>query len=285
MSWREREGRERWAGHSARVPPLFFPPFSPSLSPPSPSLPPPPPPLRSPKGLLRATRSVLSSPLPRIFTKAAAGSGSPPAALEHGPIGGDFAPDALGAALTEASHKLQDNVLAPMERWRIGFGTVARQMARLEAMRLELDSRRHTTAALAAERDRRGGGGGEAANGAPAPSSSSAGRAAARLDDLTKRLRHKEGKETAALNRFLAEEELVAQHLAQLIGDAEWLKSFVADVMRAEADAFGAALGALGPTKPTPDVRTPRYEGGPGGGEGGGGGGSSGSGGRGGGQD
>ena len=27
-------------------------------------------------------------------------------------------------------------------------------------------------------------------------------------------------------------EELVAQHLAQLIGDAEWLKSFVADVMR-----------------------------------------------------
>ena len=178
-----------------------------------------------------------------------------PSPVEHGPIGGDFAPDALAAAVTEASHKLQDNVLAPMERWRIGFGTVARQMARLEAMRLELDSRRHTTAALAADLDRRRGNGG--GDGGPGPSS-------ARLDDLTKRLRHKEGKETASLNRFLAEEELVAQHLAQLIGDAEWLKSFVADVMRAEADAFGAALGALGPTKPTPDVRTPRYESGEG---------------------
>ena len=200
--------------------------------------------------------------------------------MEHGPIGGDFAPDSLGAALIEATHKLQDNVLAPMERWRIGFGTVARQMDRLEAMRLELDSRRHTTQALAADLDRRRGGGGGAGEAGgeragPAPPSSSAGRAVARLDDLTKRLRHKEGKETAALNRYLAEEELVAQHLAQLIGDAEWLKSFVADVMRAEADAFTAALGALGPTKPTPDVRTPRSEvnGGEGGdgGEGGGG--------------
>ena len=236
-------------------------------------------------GILRATRAVLSSPLPRIFTKGS--GGSPPTAVEHGPIGGDFAPDALGAACTEASHKLQDAVLAPMERWRIGFATVARQMDRLEAMRLELDSRRHTTAALAADLDRRRGGGEGGGHGGPdgaaGPPSSSAGRAAARLDDLTKRLRHKEGKETASLNRFLAEEELVAQHLAQLIGDAEWLKSFVADVMRAEADAFTAALGALGPTKPTPDVRTPRYEangggegGVGGGGEGGGAGGSSG---------
>jgi hypothetical protein len=250
-----------------RTPPLSFslswqPPLSPILSP-----------IQKKKktttqGLLRATRTVLSSPLPRIFTKGA--GGGPPTAVEGGPIGGDFAPEALGAAAADAAHKLADNVLAPMERWRIGFATVARQMARLEAMRLELDSRRHTSAALAADVERRRGGGGAGPTGAagsdgtttggPAPSSSSAGRAAARLDDLTKRLRHKEGKETAALNRFLAEEELVAQHLAQLIGDAEWLKSFVADVMRAEADAFGAALGALGPTKPTPDVRTPRYE-------------------------
>ena len=63
----------------------------------------------------------------------------------------------------------------------------------------------------------------------------------------------------AALNRFLAEEELVSQHLGQLIGDAEWLKSFVADVLRSQADAHAAALAALGPTKPTPEVRTPRY--------------------------
>ena len=83
-------------------------------------------------------------------------------------------------------HKLQDNVLAPMERWRIGFATVERQMARLEQMRLELDSRRHTVAALAADVERR----------RPALERSGSGKGGARLDDLTKKLRHKEGKET-----------------------------------------------------------------------------------------
>lgn len=116
--------------------------------------------------------------------------------------------------------------------------------------------------ALAADLERRrpglerggGGGGGASSSSATSPKNES------KLEELSKRLRHKEGKETAALNRYLAEEELVAQHLAQLIGDAEWLKSFVADVMRTQADAFSGALRSLGPTKPTPDVRTPRYE-------------------------
>ena len=135
---------------------------------------------------------------------------------------------ALFAAGSDAAARLTDNVLAPMERWRAGFATVTKQMARLEAMRLELDSRRHTTQALAADLERRRPGleRGGASGASASPKNES------RLEELSKRLRHKEGKETAALNRYLAEEELVAQHLAQLIGDAEWLKSFVADVMR-----------------------------------------------------
>lgn len=198
--------------------------------------------------MFRTTRSVLSAPLPRVFSKppagaangrgggggaggsgAASASGNQPLTpVDAGAIGGAFDGDALTAAGADAAARLTDNVLAPMERWRAGFSTVTKQMARLEAMRLELDSRRHTTQALAADLERRRPGlerGG-------ASGASASPKNEARLEELSKRLRHKEGKETAALNRYLAEEELVAQHLAQLIGDAEWLKSFVADVMR-----------------------------------------------------
>ena len=198
--------------------------------------------------MFRTTRSVLSAPLPRVFSKPPAGSSGggaasngggpggaastsgqqPVSPVDAGAIGGAFDGDALTAAGSDAAARLTDNVLAPMERWRAGFVTVTRQMARLEAMRLELDSRRHTTQALAADLERRRPGRerGGASGASASPKNES------RLEELQKRLRHKEGKETAALNRYLAEEELVAQHLAQLIGDAEWLKSFVADVMR-----------------------------------------------------
>jgi hypothetical protein len=52
------------------------------------------------------------------------------------------------------------------------------------------------------------------------------------------KLKHKEAKEAAVAARYAADEEVVAQHLAQLIGDAEWLKSFLADVLRTQAEAY-----------------------------------------------
>lgn len=58
-----------------------------------------------------------------------------------------------------------------------------------------------------------------------------------REERLTK-LKHKEAKEAAAAARFAAEEEVVANHLGQLIGDAEWLKSFLADVLRTQAEEY-----------------------------------------------
>lgn len=59
-------------------------------------------------------------------------------------------------------------------------------------------------------------------------------------EDRIARLKHKEAKEAAAAARYAAEEEVVANHLAQLIGDAEWLKSFLADVLRTQAEEYQA---------------------------------------------
>lgn len=127
------------------------------------------------ESLLRTSRSVLASPLPRVFTRPP--PGGPPAPVDAGAIGGDFDGDALAAASADAAHRLADNVLAPMERWRAGYATVDKQMARLEAMRLELDSRRHTTAGLAADLDKK----------RPALERAAGGKGAAKLDEVRRR--------------------------------------------------------------------------------------------------
>lgn len=57
-------------------------------------------------------------------------------------------------------------------------------------------------------------------------------------EERVTKLKHKEAKEAAAAARFAAEEEVVANHLGQLIGDAEWLKSFLADVLRTQAEEY-----------------------------------------------
>lgn len=141
------------------------------------------------ENLLRTAKAVLSAPLPRVFTRPPPGGGAVP--VDAGLIGGAFDGDALSAAGADAAHRLADSVLAPMERWRAGFATVEKQMARLEAMRLELDSRRHTTAQLAASLDKK----------RPALERGASGKGAAKLDELAKRLRHKEGKETGEWER------------------------------------------------------------------------------------
>eukprot|EP00884_Botryococcus_braunii_P013479 jgi/Botrbrau1/22131/Bobra.0206s0055.1 len=204
------------------------------------------------EGLLKSIKFVLSSPLPRTFTKPT--DLTPTEPMTSGTIGGDFSVESLGEAYVSAGQKLQNNVLAPMERWRIGYQTVNRQMARLETLRLELDSRRHTTSKLADEFKK------EQQKQEAKDLKKQNSRGEKTREDRLAKLKHKEAKEAAAAARYAAEEEVVANHLAQLIGDAEWLKSFLADVLRTQAEEYQVALQALGPTRPTPELKQSSYE-------------------------
>ena len=65
------------------------------------------------------------------------------------PIGGsDFSGEELARVSKETGKKLESEVLAPMERWLNAFALVQNRMRKLEALRLEVDSRRRTVANL-----------------------------------------------------------------------------------------------------------------------------------------
>ena len=100
---------------------------------------------------------MLSAPLPRVYEETGPGGKVAPVnASQQGgggqvvlPIGGsDFNAEELTKVSKETSKKLESEVLAPMERWMNAYSLVQQRMTKLEALRLEVDSRRRTVATL-----------------------------------------------------------------------------------------------------------------------------------------
>jgi hypothetical protein len=106
------------------------------------------------EGLLVTSKVVLTSSLPRVFEETGGGKLVPVATGPIGPsgispIGGlDFSPEELARISKETGSKIETEVLAPMERWMNAFSLVQNRMSKLEALRLEVDSRRRTVAKL-----------------------------------------------------------------------------------------------------------------------------------------
>lgn len=107
------------------------------------------------EGLLVTSKVVLTSSLPRVFEETGGGKVIPvaigPVCGQSGnsPIGGlDFSPEELARISKETGSKIETEVLAPMERWMNAFSLVQNRMTKLEALRLEVDSRRRTVAKL-----------------------------------------------------------------------------------------------------------------------------------------
>ncbi|KAK9808708.1 hypothetical protein WJX72_002336 [[Myrmecia] bisecta] len=192
------------------------------------------------EGLLNTTKIVMSAPLPKVFEDAGQGKATPVVSGpgQSGSIGGDFKVDDLTRVAKETAKKLEAEVLAPMQRWTTAYNTVQTRMQRLEAVRLEVDSRRRTVTDLARKIDKQR---------ARVPQKGAKGEFD--LDQLIKKQQHKENKLASARQSFKEQEAMVYQQLAQLIRDAVWLKTYIAAVMRLEQEAFQASYLALGPGK------------------------------------
>jgi hypothetical protein len=172
-------------------------------------------------------------PLPVAGAPAGAGA----AALT--PIGGaDFCAEELGRVSKETGKKLESEVLAPMERWLNAFALVHTRMRKLEALRLEVDSRRRTVARLGRRVD---------AQRAGLPATRARGEFD--MENTVKALQHKESKLSACRQSYKEHEALVYHQLTNLIRDTVWLKSYLSAVLRVEAEALAVANVALGPTK------------------------------------
>ena len=107
-------------------------------------------------------------------------------------IGGPgFQSETVGRLSQTASAQIESQVLVPIKRWLDVFNALHGRMKEVEALRLEVDSRRHTVIDLAASVDKLraklGKVGGHDA------------KLEASLDDTIKKLQHKEGKLTCTL--------------------------------------------------------------------------------------
>lgn len=194
------------------------------------------------EGLLNTTRMVMSAPLPRIYEDS--GNGRVVAQLPSDRecdnlIGGDFSIEDLQRVSRDTSRQLDAEVLAPMGRWNAAFQSVEVRMKRLEAIRLEVDSRRRTEADLSMKVEKQRDN---------LPRTGAKGND--QMQDTMRELQHKQNKLAAAQQSFVEHEALVHTQLSQLIKDGVWLKSYIAAVMRVEQTAFMSAFQAMGPTRP-----------------------------------
>lgn len=203
---------------------------------------------------------MLSSPLPRVYEETGGGKvvpvapngvtgipGNTAAALL--PIGGsDFSAEELARISKETAKKVETEVLAPMERWLNAFALVQNRMKKLEALRLEVDSRRRTVASLGKRVD---------VQRAQLPQTRARGEYD--MENTIKVLQHKEAKLSACRQSYKEHEALVYHQLTNLIRDTVWLKSYLSAVMRVEAEAFqvgNTALGSMKAALPAPASST-----------------------------
>lgn len=196
------------------------------------------------EGILVTSKVVLTSPLPRVFEETGGGKVVPVAMGPAGtsgsaPIGGgDFSPEELARISKETGSKIETEVLAPMERWMNAFSLVQNRMTKLEALRLEVDSRRRTVAKLGKKVD---------VQRAQLPQTRARGEYD--MENTIKVLQHKEAKLSACRQSYKEHEALVYHQLTNLIRDTVWLKSYISAVLRVESEAFAVANVALGSMK------------------------------------
>ena len=118
------------------------------------------------------------------------------------------------------------------------FSLVQNRMSKLEALRLEVDSRRRTVAKLGKKVD---------VQRAQLPQTRARGEYD--MENTIKVLQHKEAKLSACRQSYKEHEALVYHQLTNLIKDTVWLKSYVSAVLRVESEAFSVANVALGSMK------------------------------------
>eukprot|EP00882_Tetradesmus_deserticola_P033821 GHRQ01038670.1.p1 GENE.GHRQ01038670.1~~GHRQ01038670.1.p1 ORF type:complete len:241 (+),score=72.66 GHRQ01038670.1:169-891(+) len=92
-------------------------------------------------------RNIMLSPLPRVYEEGHNGQ-AVPSEPEPTMVGGDVQVERLTTASAETKKRLDVEVIQPIKQWMVAYRTIAERMRRLEALRLELDSRRRTVADL-----------------------------------------------------------------------------------------------------------------------------------------
>lgn len=194
--------------------------------------------------VLSTTKIAMNAPLPRLYEDTAAVAGASGGAKAIKTIGGGgFQSEEFGRLSQTASAAIESQVLVPIKRWLDVFNALAARMKEVEALRLEVDSRRHTVIDLAAAVDKHraklGKVGGHDA------------KLEMHLDDTIKKLQHKESKLSLSVQSYQEKEQSLYNDLSTLVKDAAWLKHYISSALKVQGDALTGAAGALGSSEPS----------------------------------
>jgi len=191
--------------------------------------------------ILANAKATMSAPLPHLFEETAAGAGGNVKSVES--VGGAaFDPDTITSLAHSSSAQTEAQVLVPIKRWLSILADLQHRNKEVEAMRLEVDSWRHSVTSQTATVDKLRDQLSKASGG-------KSGKIESNLDQNITKLQHYESKLKLAIQSFQEKEQALQADLTTLIKDAAWLRHYYAFALKTQAEAMTGAVTAMGDTK------------------------------------
>lgn len=182
-------------------------------------------------------RTIMLSPLPRVYEESHTGEAT--STEEATLIGPDVQVERLTSAAKDLKGRLDQEVIQPIKQWMSAYRIIQERMNRLEALRLELDSRRRTVHDLQGKLTR-----------ITSTLGSSRSKGEADLELTNRKMMHKENKSNHTMEAYQEMERTVYNSLFTLIKDTSVLREYAAAAILIMQDCFTVAYGAFDPTNP-----------------------------------
>lgn len=183
--------------------------------------------------MISDTRKIMLCSLPRTFDFAPSGQAVPE---DPDPklIGQNVQLDRFASADAMLKQRLDEKVVVPLEAWLSAFQDIQVHMRKLEALRLELDSRRRTVDNLHAVCERQ-----------KQALDESNEKLRERHQSTLRTMQHKEKKKNGVLAAFQEQEANIYNALSTLLKDTACLKDYTAEAYDILQEVFGTVHSAF----------------------------------------
>ncbi|PNH05628.1 hypothetical protein TSOC_008132 [Tetrabaena socialis] len=184
-------------------------------------------------------KAILMSPLPRAYDEGQ--NGAVPCSEEPMLIGQGVAVDCLPQAAADLKARLEEEVIKPLRLWLTAYKVVSDRMEKLEALRLELDSRRRTVDTLGDKLERL-----HSIQANPQQKE----RHEQELEKVSQTLQHKQEKLTRTSNAYRDLEQTVFNSLNTLIKDTGVLRDYTGISMQLLQECYQKSHSAFSTATP-----------------------------------
>ncbi|KXZ43783.1 hypothetical protein GPECTOR_80g143 [Gonium pectorale] len=198
-------------------------------------------------GKFASLRNILQSPLPRAYDED--NNGTPVPCTEGLIIGQGINTEALQQAASDLKLRIEDEVIKPLRSWLGIYRDVCERMAKLEQLRLELDSRRRTVDSLTEKLER-------LEKTQPPPQQKEKEKHEQELERVAQLLQHKRDKLTHTQHAYRDLENTVFNSLQALIKDTGVLRDYAGLALQIIQDCYQKGYAAFGTATPLHDYHS-----------------------------